>query len=93
MLSLSNWAIEDPLANAVVPSVDSSNKLFLENSKVAPMFISNDVIANYKASLEDVRTIIIADIVTGGLPVEEGMKSYHEQTDAMVEEMLASLTK
>ena len=91
LLSLSEWVIEDPLASAVAPSVASSNKLFLENSKVAPMFISNDVIANYKASLTDIRTIIISDIVTGGVPVEEGMKSYHEQTDTMIEEMLASL--
>ena len=91
LLSLSKWVTEDPLAGAVSPVVAETNELFVNNSKVAPMVVSNDVTANYSASLSDITNVIVSEIVTGNLSVEDGMKSYHEQTDAMIEEMLASL--
>lgn len=93
LLSLSQWVSENPLASAIAPSVVESNELFVNNSKVAPMVVSNDVTANYAASLSDISNIIVSEVVTGNLSVEEGMKSYHEQADAMIEEMLASLNQ
>ena len=47
--------------------------------------------SNYAATLKDIRTVIVADVVTGDKTVEQGMADYHAQTDAMVEEILASL--
>lgn len=93
LLSLSQWAVENPLADTIDESVVASNELFVNNSKVAPMVVSNDVTANYAASLSDISNVIVSEVVTGNLSVEEGMKSYHEQADAMIEEMLASLNQ
>ena len=93
LLALSQWVSEDPLAGTIADSVKASNELFVNNSKVAPMVVSNDVTANYAASLSDISNVIVSEVVTGGLSVEDGMKSYHEQADTMVEEMLASLNQ
>lgn len=49
--------------------------------------------AGYTATLSDIRIVIVADIVTGSLSVEEDMARYHEQAGSMVEEILASLNK
>jgi len=47
--------------------------------------------SNYTSTLLDIRTVIVTDVVTGDMTVEEGMASYKEQSAAMVDEILASL--
>lgn len=91
LLALSTWVDEDPFATTRDAGVEESNKLFVENSKIAPMVVSNDTIANYASSLTDICNVIVADVVTGSLSVEDGMKQYQDQAGAMIEEMLASL--
>ena len=91
VLCVSDWVEEDPLAATRDERIVTSNEAFLQNSKLAPVIVSNDTMSNYSATLKDIRTVIVADVVTGDMSVEDGMKSYHEQTDAMVEEILASL--
>ncbi len=91
VLCISAWNEEDPLAATRDERITSSNELFLKDVKLAPVNVSNDVMSNYAAQLKDIRTVIVADVVTGDKSVEDGMAEYHAQTDAMVEEILASL--
>lgn len=91
VLCISDWIDGDPLEDSRDPRILESNELFVKNSKLAPVIETNDTMANYAATLRDIRTVIVADVVTGNTTVEEGMASYHSQTDSMVEEILASL--
>lgn len=91
VLCISKWTTEDPLASTRDERILTSSQEFLNTAELAPMIVSNDTMANYAASIKDIRTVIVADVVTGETSVEDGMASYHEQTDAMVAEILASL--
>lgn len=91
LLSLSEWVEEDPFAGSRDAAIVESNELFVENSEIAPMVVSNDVIANYASSISDICNVIVADVVTGNLSPEEGIESYRAQTDSMISEMLDSL--
>lgn len=90
VLLIGGWTNGDPLKNRD-ERIIASDKIFKENSVIAPVVVSNDVMASYAATLLDTRTVIISDVVTGALSVDEGMAKYQEQAGAMVEEILASL--
>ena len=91
LIGISAWTNGDPMADARNPLVQTTNELFMNNSKIAPVIVSNDTMSNYSATLLDIRTVIVTDVVTGDMTVEEGMASYKEQTATMVDEILASL--
>lgn len=91
LIGISTWTNGDPMADARNPLVKETNEIFMNNSKVAPVIVSNDTMSNYSATLLDIRTVIVTDVVTGDLTVEQGMASYKEQSAAMVDEILASL--
>ncbi|MBP3887678.1 MAG: extracellular solute-binding protein [Cellulosilyticum sp.] len=91
VLSIADWIDADPLADSRDERIATSNELFSNNSKLAPVITSTDAMANYSATLKDIRSIIVAEVVTGDMTVEEGMASYHAQADSMIEEILASL--
>ena len=91
LIGISSWTNGDPMAASRSPLVATSNDIFMNNSRLAPIIVSNDTMSNYSASLLDIRTVIVTDVVTGDMTVEQGMASYKEQTAAMVDEILASL--
>ena len=91
LLSISSWVDKDPLADSRDPRVTETNDIFMSHSKIAPMVVTNDAMANYASSLLDIRTVIVADVVTGDMSVEDGLNSYKEQTASMVDEILSSL--
>lgn len=91
LLTLSAWVDGDPLGDTTDAMVIETNELFVKNSKLAPMAIANDTLSNYAASLTDICSVIVADVVTSDVSVEQGMNSYKEQTAAMMEEIMASL--
>ena len=91
LIGISSWTNGDPTADSRNPLVSESNNIFMTNSKVAPVIVSNDTMSNYSATLLDIRTVIVTDVVTGDLTVEQGMASYKDQSSAMVDEILASL--
>ena len=93
LLGIADWTNGDPLASTRNPLVATSNDLFMNNSKLAPVIVSNDVMSNYAAQLKDIRKVIVSDVVTGSTTVEEGMASYKEQAQSMVDEILASLNQ
>ena len=91
LIGISTWTNGDPMAEVRNPLVQTSNDIFMTNSKIAPVIVSNDTMSNYAPTLLDIRTVIVTDVVTGDMSVEEGMASYKEQSAAMVDEILASL--
>ena len=91
LIGVSTWVNGDPMAESRNPLVQTTNDTFMNNSKIAPVIVSNDTMSNYSATLLDTRTVIVTDVVTGDMTVEEGMASYKEQSAAMVDEILASL--
>lgn len=91
LIGVADWINGDPMAESRNPLVAETNQVFVENSKLAPIIVSNDTKSNYAPTLLDIRTVIVTDVVTGDMTVEEGMASYQEQSAAMVEEILASL--
>ena len=91
LLSIADW--EDPFADQRDSDVITSNDLFFSNSYIAPKVISNDVMANYGSTLLDIRMITVADVVTGDMTVADGIASYKQQADTMVQEILTSLNK
>ena len=91
LIGIADWTNGDPMADSRNPLVAETNQVFVENSKLAPVIVSNDTKSNYAPTLLDIRTIIVTDVVTGDMTVEEGMASYKEQSAAMVDEILASL--
>jgi putative aldouronate transport system substrate-binding protein len=90
VLSIGDWINGDPVQTRDERVVTSSD-IFSKNSVVAPVMVSNDVKAAYAATLQDIRVVLLAEVVTGGLSVEEGMARYQQQAGKMVEEILASL--
>lgn len=93
VLSISDWVESDPLASQRDERIISSNDLLANNSKLAPVIVTTDAMANYAATLKDIRTVIVADIVTGDTSVEDGMANYHKQADSMIQEILDSLNQ
>lgn len=91
VLSIVNW--EDPLASARDARIEASNKSFVENSVVAPLVVQTESMGNYAATLNDIRQVIVSEVVTGSTSVEDGMAKYKEQSASMVAEILAELNK
>ena len=93
LLCVADWINGDPMAESRNPLIQTSDDIFINNSKLAPNIVSNDTMSNYTATLLDIRTVIATEVVTGDTSVEEGMASYKEQTSEMVAEVLASLNQ
>jgi putative aldouronate transport system substrate-binding protein len=89
MLSISAW--EDPLANTRDTRISVSSDKFLNSSYVAKLVVSTEAMSNYQATLTDIRTVIVADVVTGSMSVEDGIAAYKTQATDMVNEILAQL--
>lgn len=91
VLTIANW--DDPLASTRDARINTSTDIFIKNSYVTPLTVSTDAMANYQATLTDIRTVIVANVVTGDLTVEEGIAEYKDQATTMVDEILAELNK
>jgi len=89
VLTVSTW--EDPLEASRDASISVSSEKFANNSYVAKLMVSTDAMSNYQATLTDIRAVIVADVVTGSMSVEDGMAAYNTQAGDMVTEILAEL--
>lgn len=91
MLAIATW--EDPGSATIDALSKDSAEKFDSWSHVAPVVVSNDTMSQYNADLWDARNHVITQVVTQGMSVEDGMKYYHDKTDSMVAEIIASLQK
>ena len=93
MLAIAPFIGEDPGASEIDALSKESSENFDKWSHIAPVVVSNDTMSQYNADLWDARNHVITQVVTQGMSVEDGMKYYHDKTDSMVQEILASLQK
>lgn len=91
MLTISTW--NDPLANSRDTRISVSSDQFMNKSYVAKLVVATEAMSNYQATLTDIRTVIVADVVTGSMSVEDGIAAYKTQAGDMVNEILAELNK
>ncbi|HIX15906.1 MAG TPA: extracellular solute-binding protein [Candidatus Hungatella pullicola] len=65
-----------------------SNELFNANSRPAQLPVSTDEMAQYNGDLTTLKYSIIADCVTQGVSVEEGMKRFEEEGGTQWSQMI-----
>ena len=91
MLLIADW--EDPLAASRDARITDSASKFAAHSYIVPLVVSTEKMQEYAPSLIDIRAVIVANVVTGDMSVEDGIASYKQQAGAQVEEILAELNK
>ena len=73
MLAIGTLA-NDPLA--VLPEVKNAAEIFNVNSKMTDLVVSTDEMSQYNGDLMTLKKEIIAQVVTQGMSVEDGMAKY-----------------
>ncbi|HIQ73918.1 MAG TPA: extracellular solute-binding protein [Candidatus Cottocaccamicrobium excrementipullorum] len=73
---------KDKGAGSFDPMILESNELFNANSRPAQLPVSTDEMAQYNGDLTTLKYSIIADCITQGISVEEGMKRFEEEGGA-----------
>lgn len=91
LLSISKWLPEYNKEWLTESKVKASNEILQNHCKLQPILKYTDVMTDLNVELSDCRSQLIAEVVTGDLSVEEGMKKYHEQMDGIVSSILESL--
>jgi ABC-type sugar transport system, periplasmic component len=66
----------DPGEDAIAKEARNSQLIFNNNSKLAPLPVSTDEMSQYNGDLMSLKRSIMADIVTQGVSVEEGMARF-----------------
>lgn len=85
MLLISEWKDENPFETGTDSRTLESNQKFVDNEKISPIIVSNEVMATYVATILDIHAVIISDVVTETMSVEEVMAKYKEQSSVMGE--------
>lgn len=69
---------EDPGIATIEPEALESQKIFNENSKIAPLLVSTDEMSQYNGDLTTLKKEIVANVVTQGMSIEDEMKRFEE---------------
>lgn len=77
--------------SAIDPRAEETMEMFNQNSKIAPVIVSNDVMSKYNSEILSTKQQLITQVVTGELSVDDAMAKYNDQYGSQVEEILASL--
>ncbi|MBQ9765568.1 MAG: extracellular solute-binding protein [Lachnospiraceae bacterium] len=95
LLAITTFA--DPakdVGNADVnPRITASAKVFNENSVLAPVITSNDVMEQYQSGIMSLRIQLVSECVTNGLSVTDAMARYNAEVGTQVKAILDSLNK
>ena len=90
---IDTWVDSDPGAKSIPEVSQKSAEVFNENSVIANVAVSNDIIAQNSGDIWTCRANIVAEVVTGSMTVEEGMAKYEKEVGDLVEDCLKSLNK
>ena len=82
LLACGGFIGEDPGANQTAEEAKVSQKLFNENSKLAPLPVTTDVMSQYNGDLTTLKNSIIADCIVQGLSIEEGYARFEKEHGA-----------
>jgi len=72
----------DPGLAQIAKEAAVSQKIFNENSKIAPLAVSTEEMIQYNGDLTTLKASIVADIVTQGISVESGMARFESEGGA-----------
>ncbi len=89
VLSIRQW--EDPLYSVRDARIKTSAELFQANSKIARLVVPSETMSANMATLLDARSIIVSNVVTGDLSVEDGMAQYEKEQGALSDTILSEL--
>ena len=93
LLSISKWESDEAPKWLADERTIVSNELLQGHCKLQSLVKYTDELINETAELSDVRQQMIVEVVTGDLSVSDGIAAYRERTDAMMENILASLNE
>lgn len=82
MLSIGDFIKGDPGKDQIADEARKAQEAFNQNSKIAPMVLSTDVMSQYNGDLTKLKNSIIADVVTQGLSVDDGYKRFEQENGA-----------
>ena len=83
----------EDFGTAIDPRAEASMEMFNQNSQIAPVIVSNEVMGKYNSEMLSTKQQLITQVVTGELSIDDAMAMYNDQYGAQVEEILASLNQ
>ncbi|MFV0342446.1 MAG: extracellular solute-binding protein [Anaerocolumna sp.] len=87
VLSISTW--EDPLASLRAARIIESSDIFKASSVIAPLIVPTETLSSFQATLIDARNVIVANVVTGDMTVEEGIAAYEAEQGELSDTIVA----
>lgn len=90
MLVISPMSSEYTVAEAD-EIVEACNQFFIDNSVLAPMLPSSELLNSYNGDLWDIKNKVITEVVVNGGDVAQWMQYYKDQAGAMSAEVVAEL--
>ena len=93
LLSISKWESELTSKWPVDERATISNELLQSHCKLQLLVRYTDELVDAATEVSDARQQLIVEIVTGDLSVSDGIAAYHERTDHLMENVLASLNQ
>ena len=83
-----------PLTNGYFSNSDlasAGNAFFLKNCKNAPIAPSSDLLSESAGTIQDAKSVCIADVVQNGMDVDAAMKKYTDTVGSTIDAILAEL--
>lgn len=89
VLTISTW--EDPLASARHARITESAELFKSSCVIAPLIVPTETMSAEQSTLIDARSVIVANVVTGDMSVEDGIAAYIDEQGDLSDTIVAEL--
>lgn len=90
MLSLADFEGEAPGASAIAEEARESQETFNSNAKQSPLVPSTEEFSQYNGDLTTLKNSIIADVVTQGVSIDEGMARFESEGGKEWSEMIVA---
>lgn len=90
---VASWINEDLFKATRDERVSSTHDILMRHRIIQPDCKSHDVLAEHEVEINDCKQMIVCDIVSGEMTVEEGIEKYKNEVGIFVEQVLASLNQ
>lgn len=95
---LDNMLVISPISEAFAVAeadelVESSSEFFIENSVLAPMLPSSELLNDYNGDLWDIKNKVITEVVVNGSDVATWMEYYRTQAGSMSASIIEELNE
>ena len=90
---VASWINEDLFKATRDERVSNTHDILMRHRIIQPDCKSHDVLAAHVVEINDCKQMIVCDIVSGEMTVEEGIEKYKNEVGIFVEQVLASLNQ